>query len=116
MGQSYKVYHQVNSKSSNIVYLMDCYKCRKQYGGKAQTAFNLRLNNHCEDVLRTDTIRADRHFNCPDHEFNRNAKFTVIEELKNTDTFDERKVEYILEKREDFWMIKLKTIHPDGLN
>ena len=38
----------------------------------------------------------------------------VIEELKNTDTFD--KVKYILEKRENFWMIKLKTIHPDGLN
>ena len=95
---------------------MDCSKCHKQYVGKAQTAFNLRLNNHCKDVRRTDTIRADRHFNCPDHEFNRDAKFTVIEELKNTDTFDKKKVKYILEKREDFWMIKLKTIHPDGLN
>ena len=43
-------------------------------------------------------------------------KFTVIEELKNTDTFDKKKVKHILEKCEDFWMIKLKTIHPDGLN
>ena len=58
----------------------------------------------------------DRHFNCPNHDFNRDAKFTVIEELKNTDSFDKEKVKYILEKREDFWMIKLKTIHPDGLN
>ena len=115
-GKSYKIYHQVNCKSSNIIYLMDCSKCHKQYVGKAQTVFNLRLNNHRKDVRRTDAIRADRHFNCPDHEFNRDAKFTVIEELKNTDTFDKKKVKYILEKGEDFWMIKLKTIHPDGLN
>ena len=57
-----------------------------------------------------------RHFNCPNHDFNRYAKFTVTEELKNMDTFDKKKVRYILEKREDFLMIKLKTIHPDGLN
>ena len=95
---------------------MDCSKCHKQYAGKAQTAFNLRLNNHRKDARRTVAIRADRHFNCPNHDFNRDAKFTVIEELKNTDTFDKEKLKYILEKREDFWMIKLKTIQPDGLN
>ena len=94
---------------------MDCSKCHKQYAGKAQTAFNLRLNNHRKDVRRINAIRADRHFNCPNHDFNRDAKFTVIEELKNTDTFDKEKVKYILEKREDFWMIKLKTIHPMDL-
>ena len=59
---------------------MDCSKCHKQYVGKAQAAFNLRLNNHHKDVRRIDAIRADRHFNCPDHDFNRDAKFTVIEE------------------------------------
>ena len=95
---------------------MDCSKCHKHNVGKAQTAFNLRLNNHHKDVRRTDAIRADRHLYCLDHDFNREAKFTFIEELKNTDTFDKEKVKYILEKREDFWMIKLKTIHPDGLN
>ena len=92
---------------------MDCSKCHKQYVGKA---FNLRLYNHCKDVHRIDAILAKRHFNCPNHDFNREAKFTVIKELKNTDTFNKKKVKYILEKREDFWMIKLKTIHPDGLN
>ena len=85
---------------------MDCSKCQKQYVGKVQKAFNLRLKNHCKDVRRTDAIRADRHFNCPNHDFDRDVKFTVIEELKNTDTFDKEKVKYILEKREDFWMIK----------
>ena len=71
---------------------MDCSKCHKQYVGKAQTAFNLRLNNHRKDVRRTDAIRADRHFNCPDHEFNRDAKFTVIEELKTQIPLIKRKL------------------------
>ena len=81
-GKSYKIYHQLNCKSSNTIYLMDCSKCHKQCVGKAQTAFNLRLNNHHKDVRRTDAIRADRRFNCPNHDFNRDTKFTVIEELK----------------------------------
>ena len=34
-GKSYKIYHHVNCKSSNIIYLMDCSKCHKQYVGKA---------------------------------------------------------------------------------
>ena len=38
------------------------------------------------------------------------VRITVIEELKNTDTFDKKEVKHILEKHEDFWMIKLKTI------
>ena len=75
-GKAYKTYHQVNCKSSNIIYLMDCSKCRKQYVGKAQTAFNLKLNNHRKGVRRTDAIRADRHFNSPDHDFDRNTKRT----------------------------------------
>ena len=81
---------------------MDCLKCHKQYVGKAQTAFNLMLNNHRKDIHRTDAIRANRHFNCPNHDFNRDAKFTVIEELKNTDTFDKEKVKYILENVRTF--------------
>ena len=70
---------------------MDCSRCHKQYVGKDQPPFNLRLNNHLKDVRGTDVIRADyRHFHCPNHDFNRDAKFTVIEELKNTDTFDKK--------------------------
>ena len=58
--------------------------CSIQYVGKSETPFNIRLNNHRKDVKRSDSIPACQHFNNNRHEFNRDAKFTVIEQLRNT--------------------------------
>ena len=41
---------------------MDFTKCRLQYVGKAVTELNLRIKNHCKDVLKLNAIPADRHF------------------------------------------------------
>ena len=43
------------------------------------------------------------------------AKFTIIEELKqkNRPKYIMRK---ILEQREDSWVVKLRTLTPDGFN
>ena len=49
------------------------------------------------------------------HNFQRDAKFTIIEQIKNLnkEKQDKRK---ILENKEDFWILKLKTLQPNGLN
>ena len=49
------------------------------------------------------------------HSFNNNAKFTIIEQLKDTSKSKE-KLREILKFREDFWILKLETLHPFGLN
>ena len=41
---------------------MECTLCKKQYVGKSETNFNIRLNNHGKDVKKTDAILACRHF------------------------------------------------------
>ena len=41
--QIYKIFHNVNCASSYV--LMECILCNKQYVGKAETSFNIRLNN-----------------------------------------------------------------------
>ena len=41
---------------------MECASCRVQYVGKAETAFNIRLNNHRKDVNNSKSIPADFHF------------------------------------------------------
>ena len=38
---------------SEYVYLMECIFCKMQYIGKAETAFNLRLNNNKKDTIKT---------------------------------------------------------------
>ena len=77
--QLYTIFHKLNCKSKFIIYLMECASCRVQYVGKAETAFNIRLNNHRKDVNNPKSIPADL------HSFNLHEKFTLIEQLSNID-------------------------------
>ena len=42
----FQIYHNLNCKSKYVIYLLECTKCKIQYVGKAETEFNIRLNNH----------------------------------------------------------------------
>ena len=47
--------------------------------------------------------------------FQRDAKFTLIEQITKTFTTTEQSL-LLLKKRENFRILKLKTLYPDGLN
>ena len=69
--QLYTIFHKLNCKS------------KVQYVGKAEIAFNIRLNNHRKYVNNPKSVPADFHFIKPGHSFNLHAKFTLIEQLSN---------------------------------
>ena len=94
---------------------MECRLCSIQYVGKSETPFNIRLNNHRKDVKRSDSIPACQHFNNNRHEFNRDAKFTLIEQLRNTNIDPSIRTKR-LKEREDFWIKILETLTPKELN
>ena len=112
----FKIFHTINCKSNFIIYLMECKLCKLQYVGKAETAFNIRLNNHRKDIKDPKAIPADKHFNQPQHSFNNHAKFILIEQLQNIDKTSTETLKDRLKKRESFWIKKLKTLKPHGLN
>ena len=95
---------------------MECALCKIQYVGKAETAFNIRLNNHRKDVNNPKSIPADFHFRKPGCSFNLHTKFTLIEQLTNIHTAGKETLKFRLKSREDFWIQKLKTLTPKGLN
>ena len=95
---------------------MECALCNVQYVGKAETAFNIRLNTHKKDVNNPKPFPADLHFRKPGHSFNLHAKFTLIEQLSNIHTTDKDILKFQLKCREDFWIKKLETLTPKGLN
>ena len=97
---------------------MECAYCRVQYVGKAETAFNIRLNNHRKDVNNPKSIPADLHFRKPEpeHSFNLHAKFTLIEQLSNIHTTDTDTLKFRLKHREDFWIHKLEMLTLKRLN
>jgi len=111
----FKIFHKVNCKSRNVIYLMECIKCKIQYVGKAETPLNLRINNHRKDVANPNAIPVCKHFAQPAHKFNDHAKFTIIEQLKDQDISKET-ITTRLKERENFWIKTLETLTPKGLN
>ena len=112
----YTIFHNITCKSSNIIYLLECKKCHIQYVGKTETPFNLRLNNHRRNAYHPndETIPACIHFSDNNHDFNRDARFTLIEQIHSTHSTTKRK--HIILQRENFWITELKTLTPNGLN
>ena len=58
----FQIFHNLNCKSKYVIYLLECTKCKIQYAGKAETEFNIRLNNYRKDVWKPDAILSSRHF------------------------------------------------------
>ena len=75
-----KIYNKLNCKNRNLIYLIECELCNKQYTCKSETTFNLRLNNHQKDVNKQNSSQADQHLLLPGQNFNEHAKFTLIEQ------------------------------------
>ena len=86
-----------------------------QYIGRAETAFNLRLNNRRKDTKKPNSILACKHFQEKRQDFNKHSKFIIIDELVNLHGSKEAWREMLV-RRENFWIQKLKTLDSFGLN
>ena len=114
-GKVYQIYHRVNCKDRNIIYLLECIKCNdRPYVGKSEPQMNFRINGHRSDVDK-NKLAVDTHFAQPGHNFERDARFTIIEKIKKANLSQEELTNLLL-RREDFWMKKLQTIEPNGFN
>ena len=94
---------------------MECTPCNKQYVGKAETSFNIRLSKRRKDTKDPNAIVACRHFQKQGHNFNSHSKFIIIDKLANTFSSKDILRERLIQ-REDFWIQKIKTLVPYGLN
>ena len=112
---TFLIRHNVTCKSNSVTYLMECRLCKKsQYVGKSKYSLNLRMNTHRSDVWRTDSPPCDKHFQMPVHNSTVHAKFTIIKEVYKS--LSKLKICSLLEQREDFWILKLQILYPQGLN
>ena len=102
----FKIFHIISCKSTFLIYLLECTICNNQYVGKRETTFNIRLNNHRKDVKDPNALPADKHFTLPGHDFNKNAKFSLIEKITNTNKVATETLKERLKNRENFWIIK----------
>ena len=115
--EEFEIRHSLNCRSKNVIYLGFCNKCPgTQYVGKSEPPVNLRINTHRHDVKSPNGGAFDKHFNQPGHDYNKNARFILIEQIRNQNTMKKMNIRKLLEEREDYWMSKLQTVTPKGLN
>ena len=105
----YPILKNCNCSSSNLIYLITCNICSKQYVGETGNTLRNRLNNHRSDINSKKPTTIAIHFNLPKHSFN-NIQITPIELLDPGTLPPDRKI------REAFWQKTLGTVHPQGLN
>ena len=73
------------------------------------------LNIYRKDAQSQKSILACKHFNEPNHNFQQHAQFTLIKQINPTKKETKRQKK-LLKNREIFSILKLKPLHPDGLN
>ena len=116
-GEQFDIRHSLNCRSRNVIYLGYCLKCPfNQYVGKSEPPAHKRFNTHRSDVDSTKGNTFDKHFRLPGHNFDHDTRFVLLEQIRNEKALSKEEIRNILEDREDFWMVKLRTLAPDGHN
>lgn len=99
--------------SDNVIYLLECGVCNKQYVGQTDTPFRIRFNNHRAHVRSLPGLPLSKHCTLKDHSFD-DIRVTLLE--NNFRTIRER------EQRESYFIYKFNTIkygineHPGTLS
>ena len=96
------------------MYLRTCKICRKQYVGSSVAKFKLRFNQYKSYIKLYGAGRKIfkqekliQHFYSEDHNgTNQDSHVKIIDFCDPNDQ----------EKHENFWMNKLRTLYPEGLN
>jgi hypothetical protein len=103
--KSYRIRQSYSCNSENIIYLITCSKCKKQYVGSTKNPLKVRINHHRSSIFRKEKRYISVHFNFPDHNI-RNLKVQVIDSTTSNE----------LLKLEKYWIDTLKTRIPNGQN
>ena len=98
-------------KTSGVIYMLICGNCNIRYIGQSGTPLNLRINNHrslCNKVsVNSSDVQSQyefEHFKL--HPFN-NVKIRILDIIDDCNDRVER---------ENFFILKYKTVYPYGLN
>ena len=107
---------QLSLKLNRLTEKLCRYESHKYFIDKCLNPFNVRLNNHRKDINNVQaTLTVRKHFHEASHSFNQDAKFTLIEQIKNQ-KLSQKDMRKTPEDHEDLWILKLGTLRPNGLN
>jgi hypothetical protein len=110
-GEVFTHRHTFSCTSKNIIYLMWCVKCSaSQYVGETKTSLKQRFYKHYADIRQNAGTYVTEHFSQHDHTLALMRCMPIEQVLSSPDDTQRRR------QREFFWMTKLRTMYPLGLN
>jgi len=98
-------------KSANIIYLITCKQCQKQYVGQTGRTLADRICDHLSNIRTNKSKPAALHFNLPDHSLT-DFEITAIEQIPDT----ENSLHLRLLKETTWQKNLLQTAYPLGIN
>jgi len=108
--KTYPILTNSNCNSQNLIYLITCSLCDKQYVGETSNPLRTRLNQHRSDIKTKKPTSIALHFNSEEHSY-QNLQIVPIEIIDpRQDSVEYRR------NREFYWQRTLGTIFPLGLN
>ena len=102
----YSVQGKINCNTRNIIYVVTCEKCGKQYVGETGRSLRDRLNDHKSDIRNKRRTPLATHFNLPDHSVF-HVKITPVEVVENR---------FARLRREQDLQRLFRTQYPLGIN
>ena len=102
--KEYKIFCNVNCKTPNVAYPLDCHVCGSQYVGESVEPFNKRINGHRSDLTKKTLLPVSHHFVSPGHSLEdlSDPKFILLTTIQVG--------------KESFWIRELQTLHPKGIS
>jgi hypothetical protein len=104
----------LSCQTKNLIYALECKVCHKQYVGETKRTFKERIAEHLGDIKNQRLNKPlGKHFNLPGHKFG-SIKTCILELIKDNPDLPETTIK--TRAREYFWIMRLRTPDPFGLN
>ena len=112
-GETYKMNFHFDCKSLCVIYLITCKMCRKQYTGSTVIKFRACFNQYKSNLKLYGEGRRFFQEKLIEHFFNHSDNGSYNDLMVQIIDFCDPNNQ---EKREDFWMDKLRALYSEGLN
>ena len=107
-GEKFKCTSEYTCMTKGVIYVTTCSHCRMQYVGQSKRRLVDRIKEHSYDIRSNQNTANGIHYNSASHTID-NFKVQVIEKVvPNTP--------HMLLQREHWWIQKLQSKKPNGLN
>ena len=110
----YQIRTDLDCDSENVIYLITCNLCKKQYVGQTQNRLRIRLVCHKYSIRHEENVPVANHFNLPGHSLEEHFEIVPIEQTPILGTKAE--TDLLRLERESFWIRTLETKKPFGIN